>query len=67
MNKRMSLNSEERNAARTGGIEDACKRYGLGKASMRSVAEEAQAVIRIGKRYLVNYARVDQYMDSLSQ
>ena len=67
MYKRMSLNSEELNSARTGGIEDACKRYGLGKTSMRCVAEEAHAVIRIGKRYLINYTKVDRYMDSLSQ
>lgn len=67
MNKRKVLTVEELNVARTGGIDDACTRYGLGKTSMRRVAEEAQAVIRIGKRYLVNYAKVDVYMDSLSQ
>lgn len=52
---------------RTGGIEEACARYGLGKESMRRVAEEAGAVIRIGKRYLVNFAKVDMYMNSISQ
>lgn len=52
--------------AKTGGIDEACARYGLGKASMRRVAEDAGAVIRIGKRYLINFTRVDRYMDALS-
>lgn len=52
--------------ARTGRIEQACLRYGLGKNTMRKVAEDAQAVIRIGKSYLINYSKVDAYMDSMS-
>ena len=52
--------------ARTGRIEQACLRYGLGKNTMRTVAEDAQAVIRIGKSYLINYSKVDAYMDSMS-
>ena len=52
---------------KSGGIDEACARYGLGKASMRKVAEDAGAVIRIGKRYLVNYSKVDVYMNSISQ
>lgn len=58
-----NLNSTD---AKTGGIDEACARYGLGKASMRRVAEDAGAVIRIGKRYLINFTRVDRYMDALS-
>lgn len=53
--------------ARTGGVEEACARYGLGKGSIRKIAEEAGAVIRIGKRYLINFAILDQYMDSISE
>lgn len=53
--------------AKTGGIEEACARYGLGKQSMRKVAEDAGAVIRIGKRYLVNFVKVDRYMNSISE
>ena len=60
-------NASELAEAKTGGIEEACARYGLGKASMRKVAEDAGAVIRIGKRYLVNYSKVDCYMNSLSE
>ena len=52
--------------ARTGRIEQACLRYGVGKNTMRKIAEDAGAVVRIGKTYLVNYAKVDLYMDSLS-
>ncbi|MCD8396690.1 MAG: DUF6462 family protein [Lachnospiraceae bacterium] len=52
--------------ARTGKIEQACMRYGLGRNTMHKVADEAGAVIRIGKCYLVNYAKVDAYMDKLS-
>ena len=51
---------------KTIGLPEACTRYGLGKHSMRKVAEDAGAVVRIGKRYLVNIQRVDLYMDSIS-
>lgn len=66
MQKRKALKGEQLAIARTGGIDEACARYGLGKTTMRHVAEEAQAVIRIGKRYLINFAKVDRYMDNLS-
>lgn len=52
---------------KTGKLEQACMRYGLGKNSMRKVAEEAAAVIRVGKCYLANYTKVDAYMDSISK
>lgn len=64
MRKRPTDDSE---TPKTGSVDQACARYGLGKASMRRVAEDAAAVIRIGKRYLINYTLVDRYMDSLSQ
>lgn len=66
MNRR-TVKVKEGNEVRTGGLDEACARYGLGKASMRRVAEDAGAVIRIGKRYLINFMRVDLYMDSISQ
>ena len=52
--------------ARTGRIEQACLRYGVGKNTMRQIASNAEAVIRIGKNYLVNYNKVDAYMDTIS-
>lgn len=54
-------------AVKTIGLPEACARYGLGKASLRKVAEDASAVVRVGKRYLVNVHRLDLYMDSISQ
>ncbi len=51
---------------RTGRLEQACLRYGLGKNTMRRVASEAGAVIHVGKCYLVNYSLVDSYLDALS-
>lgn len=52
---------------KTGRIEQACERYGIGKSSMRQVAEDAGAVIRVGKSYLINFTKVDAYMDSISE
>lgn len=52
---------------KTGRIEQVCARYGIGKNAMRQVAEEAGAVIRVGKSYLINFTKVDAYMDSISE
>lgn len=53
--------------AKTGRIEQACARYGLGRNTMRNVAEQAGAVIKIGKCYLIDFQKVDAYMDSLAK
>lgn len=45
----------------------ACERYGIGKTSMRQVAADAGAEIKIGKSYLINFTKVDAYMDSISE
>ena len=66
MNKRTIKPKEDREV-KTGDVAEACARYGLGKTSMRRVAEDAGAIVRIGKRYLINFTRVDLYMDSISQ
>lgn len=58
----MTMNSE----VKAGKLEQACIRYGVGKNTMRKIADEANAVIRIGKCYLINFTVVDKYMDSLS-
>lgn len=63
MNKRIQNDSSE---VKSGRLEQACARYGLGKHSMRSVAESAGAVIRVGRSYLINYTLVDTYLDRLS-
>ena len=51
---------------KTGKIEQAWARYGLGRNTMRKVAGEAGAEIKIGKCYLINFSKVDAYMDSLA-
>lgn len=58
----MTMNSE----VKAGKLEQACIRYGVGKNTMRKIADEANAVIRIGKCYLINFTIVDEYMDSIS-
>lgn len=47
-------------------IEPACIRYGVGKNTMRKIAKDAEAVVRVGKNYLINVDKVDKYMDTLS-
>ncbi len=51
---------------KTGRIEQACLRYGVGRNTMRQIAEEAEAVIKIGKCYIINFSKVDNYMDAIS-
>lgn len=52
---------------KTGRIDEACFRYGVGRNSMRDIASKAEAVIKIGGTYLVNFTKVDDYMDSISE
>lgn len=63
------MNKQERTTPeiKTGRLDQACIRYSIGQNAMRQVAEDAGAVIRIGKRYLINFTKVDAYMDSLSE
>ena len=51
---------------KTGTLECAGARYGFGRNKMRTIAEEAGAVIKIGKSVRVNFTILDKYMDSLS-
>lgn len=63
MRKRVEDNSIEMKAGRTN---QACLRYNLGRDSMRKVAEDDGAIIRIGNCLLVNFSKVDTYLDSIS-
>nr|WP_295277757.1 DUF6462 family protein [uncultured Blautia sp.] len=65
MQKR-AMSNENQTEVKAGRIEQACARYGLGKNTMRKVAGEAGAEIKIGKCYLINFSKVDAYMDSLA-
>ena len=51
---------------KNGRIEQACARYGVGRNTMRQIAEQAGAVIRIGRNYLIDFHRVDKYLDALA-
>jgi len=51
---------------RSGRMEQACARYGVGRNTMRSIAEQSGAVIRIGRNYLIDFKKVDRYLDSLA-
>ena len=66
MNAR-NIGNETKINPKTGIIYHACERYGVGRSAMRRIAEESGAVVRIGRTYLINYSKVDQYMDELSE
>lgn len=51
---------------KTGRIEQACQRYGVGRNTMRQIAKDANAVVRIGRNYLIDFLKVDRYLDSIS-
>ena len=66
MNTR-NIGNEAKTNPKTGRIDQACERYGVGRSTMRRIAEESGAVVRVGRTYLINYSKVDQYMDELSE
>ena len=51
---------------KTGRIAEACARYNLGKNTMRKVAKDAGAIIKIGTCVLINFTIVDAYLDALA-
>lgn len=51
---------------KTGRLEQGCQRYGVGRNTMRQIAEQAGAVIRIGRNYLIDFPKVDKYLDALA-
>lgn len=52
---------------KSGTLEQAGMRYGFGRNSMRKIAEDAHAIIKIGKSVRVNFTIMDKYLDSLSE
>lgn len=57
---------EEEIAVKCGRINDAMRRYGLGSTSMRQLAKAAHAEIKLGRSYLIDFEKVDEYLESLS-
>lgn len=51
---------------KTGTLEQTGMRYGFGRNSMRKIAEDAGAIIKIGKSVRVNFTIMDKYLDALS-
>ena len=51
---------------RSGTIEQAMLRYGFGHNTMRKVAEQAGAIVKIGRCVRVNFSKMDKYIDSIS-
>lgn len=51
---------------KTGRVDQACLRYGLGRDAMYQVAKDAGADIRIGRSFLINFTIMDKYFDSIS-
>lgn len=51
---------------KTGRVDQACARYGVGRNTMRQIANQAGAVVRIGKNYLIDFPKVDRYLDALA-
>lgn len=54
MNTR-NIGNEAKINPKTGRIDQACERYGVGRSTMRRIAEESGAVVRVdyyGKRYI---------------
>ncbi len=63
MRKRIQNNMSD---MKVGTLECAGARYSFGRNKMRTIAEEAGAIIKIGKSVRVNFTILDKYMDSLS-
>ena len=51
---------------RFGGIKECCARYSLGKDLMFKVCKDAGATIRVGRRLIYDFAKIDEYLSSLA-
>ena len=66
MQKRKVFTTADKAEIRTGSWDDGCARYSFGKPTMRKVAADANAVIRIGRRTVLNFSKIDRYLDAIS-
>lgn len=48
---------------KTGTINQAKTRYNIGRDSVMELAENARAIVHIGRRVLINFPKLDQYID----
>ena len=63
----MRARTESIPEAKTGRISDACMRYGVGRNTMMKLVKEANASLKIGRICLVNYGKMDAFLDSLTE
>lgn len=54
-------------AVKTGRMTEAVKRYGVGKTTMRRLAAEAGAAVKVGRSYLIDFGVMDRYMDTMRE
>ncbi len=47
-------------------VDGACARYQLGKGTIRKIAKEESAIVRIGRVIRINVDILDDYFDSLA-
>ena len=67
MNARKVSNAYASEQKKMGRIPEACYKYSLGENSMRKVAAEAGAIVRIGRAVLVNYDVLDNYLARIAE
>ncbi len=65
MNTAFYKQKKAQSEIRFGDIPTSCARYSLGRASLLREAAEANAILRIGKRVLINFNALDRYFDNL--
>ena len=52
--------------AKLGILDDACARYGFGRSKMRQIAEDAGAIVKIGRCVRLNFSILDKYFDEFA-
>lgn len=57
---------ESTGEVKAGRLDEACARYGLGQNTLRDLAREAGAVVRVGRVLLFNFTFLDDYIDRIS-
>ncbi|MGN1191096.1 MAG: DUF6462 family protein [Dorea sp.] len=48
-------------------VEQACARYGIGRNTMREIAEQAHAIVRVKRLWKVNLPVMDAYFDKITE
>ena len=48
-------------------VDQACARYGVGRHTMREIAEEAHAIVRVKRLWKVNLPVMDAYFDKITE